>query len=71
MTMDAQLRPLAGYSATHFRWVVDADAKVATQTGNQIHDHESWTVRSAGTRSLSIPTPNCATCFARSSTRAT
>jgi hypothetical protein len=32
MTMDARLRPFAGYSATHFRWVVDADAKVATIT---------------------------------------
>jgi enoyl-CoA hydratase/carnithine racemase len=32
MTMDAQLRPFAGYSATHFRWAVDADAKVATIT---------------------------------------
>ena len=32
MTMDAQLRPFAGYAATHFRWAVDADAKVATIT---------------------------------------
>jgi enoyl-CoA hydratase/carnithine racemase len=32
MTMDAQLRPFAGYSAKHFRWAVDADAKVATIT---------------------------------------
>jgi len=32
MTMDAQLRPFAGYPATHFRWAVDADAKVATIT---------------------------------------
>jgi enoyl-CoA hydratase/carnithine racemase len=32
MTMDAQLRPFAGHSSTHFRWVVDADAKVATVT---------------------------------------
>jgi len=32
MTMEAQLRPFAGYSAKHFRWVVDADGKVATIT---------------------------------------
>ena len=35
MTMDAQLRPFAGYRATHFRWAVDADAKVATITLNR------------------------------------
>ena len=35
MTMDAQLRPFAAYRATHFRWAVDSDAKVATITLNR------------------------------------
>jgi enoyl-CoA hydratase/carnithine racemase len=32
MNMNAQLRPFAGYRGEHFRWEVDADAKVATVT---------------------------------------
>ena len=35
MSMNEQLRPVAGYRATHFRWEVDADAKVATFTLNR------------------------------------
>ena len=35
MSMNEQLRPVAGYRATHFRWEVDADAKVATITLNR------------------------------------
>ncbi len=35
MSMDEHLRPFAGYRATHFRWDVDADAKVATLTLNR------------------------------------
>src|SRR4029453_6598133 len=35
MSMDEHLRPFAGYRATHFRWEVDADAKVATVTLNR------------------------------------
>ncbi len=35
MSMNEHLRPLAGYRATHFRWEVDADAKVATITLNR------------------------------------
>jgi enoyl-CoA hydratase/carnithine racemase len=35
MSMNEHLRPFAGYRATHFRWEVDADAKVATVTLNR------------------------------------
>jgi enoyl-CoA hydratase/carnithine racemase len=35
MSMGEHLRPFAGYRATHFRWEVDADAKVATVTLNR------------------------------------
>ena len=35
MSMDEHLRPFAGYRATHLRWEVDADAKVATVTLNR------------------------------------
>jgi enoyl-CoA hydratase/carnithine racemase len=35
MSMSEHLRPFAGYRATHFRWEVDADAKVATVTLNR------------------------------------
>jgi len=35
MTMKQMLRSFAGYRATHFRWEVDADAKVATVTLNR------------------------------------
>ena len=35
MSMNATLRPFATYRATHFKWEVDADAKVATITLNR------------------------------------
>ena len=35
MSTNEHLRPFAGYRATHFRWGVDADAKVATVTLNR------------------------------------
>jgi len=35
MSLQEHMRPYAGYSATHFGWTVDADAKVATLTLNR------------------------------------
>ena len=35
MSMNEHLRPFAGYSAEHFGWTIDADAKVATLTLNR------------------------------------